>query len=644
MKNLTCLLVLGLASAGANAVIITVGPWQPIYKGVELADGRQQAETTGEFEQRALCLRIDLSDPDIELFTTPKCTNCGTYETLSENTSHFLEQYGLQAAVNGAFYASSTGPNDVPLGTPEDVFGLAICQGTVVSLANRPGYSATLLFTTNNQAFYLPTNSPPGTNTAGLYTAVSGSRPLLVHGLNVQTPNPSDRDPRTGMGLSEDRQYLFLLTIDGRQPQNGPGWSNGADFYDTGEWLKRFGAWDGINLDGGGSTTMSIADCQGKAVRLNRPSFVAAYGRERIIGHNVGLYAKPLPNDLKDLTVLPGSTTAIITWRTELASTTQAEYGPTSSYGSASAFDPRLVKKHVVTLSGLAQGSNYFFRALSATETGQTNTLSCSFATSRSIITTQLFGLTNAWVYSTNNLDNEPLWKTPGYDDSTWFGPGLGCLHIENSTPPAGNSFPPRNTLLPPGGVSPIFRTYYFRTHFNFSGAFDGLSLLFSNYVDDGAVFYLNGTEIYRLRMPAAPASILNSTYASSLPCVGQPQVGSGDALAICPDVFTISGDLVSLLVQGENVVAVEVHNYTSGADILFGSALIANQPALVRPELHLWMEDNLVTLFWNGEDLTLQQTSDLGSQAYWSDVPGPVTESPFTVPVGGTRFYRLRN
>jgi hypothetical protein len=53
-------------------------------------------------------------------------------------------------------------------------------------------------------------------------------------------------------------------------------------------------------------------------------------------------------------------------------------------------------------------------------------------------------------------------------------------LHIENSASPP---FAPRNTLLPPGFfVVPIFRTYYFRTPFQFSGGTAGGSLTFSNY------------------------------------------------------------------------------------------------------------------------------------------------------------------
>ncbi len=43
------------------------------------------------------------------------------------------------------------------------------------------------------------------------------------------------------------------MTIDGRQPEV----SRGATTAETGEWLLRFGSHTGINMDGGGSTTMA---------------------------------------------------------------------------------------------------------------------------------------------------------------------------------------------------------------------------------------------------------------------------------------------------------------------------------------------------------------------------------------------------
>jgi hypothetical protein len=628
MYKLWYVFVVVLPMKPLQAATVTVSPWVPIFKGIDLASGRQEAQLTGERNHRVMCMRVDLTEPSIQLFTTPKCTNCGTYETLAENTSLFLEEHGLQVAINGAFYSSSLGPNDVPLGTPEDVLGLAISRREVVSTANNPGYAATFLFTEDNFAFYLPTNSPP-TNTSSMYTAVAGSRPLLINGVNVQTPNPLDLDPRTAFGLSQDRHYLYLMTLDGRQA----GWSDGADFYNTGEWLLRFGAWDGINVDGGGSTTMVMADCSVGSLRLNRSSFVAAYGRERIIGHNFGVYAQPLGGE-KTVTVTPGTTTALITWRTSFPGNTRVEYGPTTNYGSATPLDSRLVTNHVATLAGLASGSNYFYRAISE-GAGESFTNACRFTTLRPLSISEVLPLTNSWRYTTNNLDGVN-WKTSAYNDSAWMGPGPALLYVlETST-----GVSPKSTAMPPiVQVGVIPKTYYFRTHFNFTGDKSLISLIFSNYVDDGAVFYLNGTEVYRLRMPAAPTVITNGTSANGSPCLGNPQVG--DALTVCPDIFWVSGDA---LVEGDNVLAVEVHNGPSGTDLVFGSALLKNTLALEPPTLNLIMEGNVTTLFWNGERFVLQQSTDVGSPGNWTDVPGPVTTSPYNVTNGTSTFYRLRN
>ena len=633
MKKSIFILALVFACACAPAATVIVGSWTPTFKGVDLASGQQIATVGGEQNQNVLCWRVDLTDPDVQLFGTPHCTNGCALETLAENTSHFLEQYGLQAAINGGFYASSAGPSDSPLGTPDDVLGLAISQGAIVSTANNNTYAAAMLFTTNKQAFFVPTNSSPGTNTSGIYTAISGNLALLVGGINVRTPTPSDLDPRTAVGLSQDRRYLYLMTLDGRQA----GGSDGTDFYNMGEWLKRFGAWDGINVDGGGSTTMVMANCEGKAVRLNSSSFVAQYGRERNVGHNFGVYARPLQTDIKDLSVTAGSTTATITWRTDVEATAQIEYGLTASYGSATALDSRLLKRHAATLNNLVQGSNYFFRVISVTSGGQTLTQACSLTTFATYNTTQVFGLTNSWKYNTNNFDGVN-WKTNGFNDSAWSsGPGL-LYALETASYVA-----PRNTVMPPLSGTVVMRTYYFRTQFNFSGNAAGAALTFSNYVDDGAVFHLNGTEIYRLRMAAAPTVIAYATPANGTPCVGQPQ--QGDAATTCPDVFTISGNLLTNLVQGTNVLAVETHNFGSGtADIVFGSALFQSIPVVTPPRLTAWMEGNHGTIFWNAAGYTLQRSADLSSTNNWVNVPGPIMQSPYYVTNGTTYFYRLKN
>jgi len=72
----------------------------------------------------------------------------------------------------------------------------------------------------------------------------------------------SDRHPRTAIAKLKDGRIL-LATVDGRQP----GVSVGMTLAELASLLREFGAVDGINLDGGGSTTMVI---NGKLV--NAPS------------------------------------------------------------------------------------------------------------------------------------------------------------------------------------------------------------------------------------------------------------------------------------------------------------------------------------------------------------------------------------
>ena len=103
MKQLLLAVVFLLAALRASAVIITVGPWTPVYQGVDLASGQQAVEVAGERNHQVLCFRVDLQAAGLELFTTPHCTNACGLDTLAENTSHFVETFGVQAAVTGGF-------------------------------------------------------------------------------------------------------------------------------------------------------------------------------------------------------------------------------------------------------------------------------------------------------------------------------------------------------------------------------------------------------------------------------------------------------------------------------------------------------------------------------------------------------------
>src|SRR5207302_1802709 len=113
--------------------------------------------------------------------------------------------------------------------------------------------------------------------------------------------------------------------------------------------------------------------------------------------------------------------------------------------------------------------------------------------------------------------------------------------------------------------------TFYFRTHFKFFGSLNGLALSLQTVIDDGAVFYLNGHELYRLGMPAGPIS-----YAT---VNGVRTIGSSPGLEgpfIVPATY---------LVPGDNVLAAEVHQWAlNSSDIVFGLSLSTTPSSQLAP------------------------------------------------------------
>ncbi len=177
---------------------------------------------------------------------------------------------------------------------------------------------------------------------------------------------------------------------------------------------------------------------------------------------------------------------------------------------------------------------------------------------SRAQITeTILVRLTNSWRYNQTASYDGTNWTATNFNDSA-LPLGRGVLALEA----AANAFVTArtNTVLTLGRI-----TYYFRTTFVHNGGVGGVSLVFSNLIDDGAVFYLNGREILRQSMPAAPAPITYTNLAS-------------DHEATAFDIVTVSGPVVQTnLVTGTNVLAIEVHQTTAGStDIVFGTAVSA--------------------------------------------------------------------
>jgi len=82
------------------------------------------------------------------------------------------------------------------------------------------------------------------------------------------------RHPRTAAGFSENGDYLFFVTVDGRQTI-----SKGMSLPELADFMVGIGVYRGVNLDGGGSTTMVV---RGKVA--NSPSDA---GGERSVANSL---------------------------------------------------------------------------------------------------------------------------------------------------------------------------------------------------------------------------------------------------------------------------------------------------------------------------------------------------------------------
>jgi hypothetical protein len=611
--------------------------WVPMYKGVEYATGTNTVGGGGFANLMVVfVLRVDLTDPDVGLFSSPRLANYiqGYRETAGYTVRDFLVTNRLQVAINAAQF----NPQEyyLPAGTPMNPAGLSICRGILVSTQDNAADAATIMFTSNNVPRIVHTNWPP-VSSAGIYTAVTGPYPLLASGVNLgyryvgSSETIHQVQPRTALGISQDKRYLFILVIDGRQP----GYSVGALDYETAGWLLLVGAWDAVNMDGGGSTTLTVQDSTGAPVTLNKSSAVADSGKQRTVGSHFGLFARPVPAFINDVAAQPDDTAATLSWSTTAPASSQVSYGTTADLPLSTPLQSALVTNHTVLLSGLTPSTTYYFQVLSTAGSTTYASSNLTFLTTNYVTTSNLFDLTHPWSFSTANLDGTP-WTSRTYNDSGWTGSGPGLLWVDTRATGPNPNVGPHTTEMPASAANNGFPfiTYYFRTHFTLANPTPDTALVVTCYLDDGAAFYLNGAEVYRLRLDDPPAVIDNTTLAIGYAC-------SGDAT--CTDTFTLTTEAAAHLVPGDNVLAVEAHNYDPRSpDITFGMELAYTQPAPPPAFLDLEFSAGILTLSWSRGGFTLEQADSPAGP--WTDVPGPVVQSPYlATPSAAARCFRLR-
>jgi Phosphodiester glycosidase len=249
------------------------------YAGITLTD---RVET----EPRAIhahVAQIDLTRPGVHVALVVRP---GPLEAVRQTTVDALRAAGAQLAVNVHFFLPfpSADPNASMIGVAASegrwLSAFEVPTQTYAIVADAPGINVDR----DNHASLIHARATPAgdgvvAEPVPVWTAFAGSAEIVTDGVVTIPEYRDDTHPqaalieggpnhysntrswyavvtaRTAAGISRDGRTLTLFTVDAR------GGSAGMTVGEVADRLVRdYGAWQAINLDGGGSTSMALAD------------------------------------------------------------------------------------------------------------------------------------------------------------------------------------------------------------------------------------------------------------------------------------------------------------------------------------------------------------------------------------------------
>ncbi|HOC24736.1 MAG TPA: phosphodiester glycosidase family protein [bacterium] len=287
MKRLASLLLVISLSASAQPLTWSEVIPSGLPQGARLFSGVRTQPAL-----RAWYIDIDLNVPDLAV-----CPYLSTTSSRKETVPDFTARTGAFAAVNGGYFGLADGASYSAVVYPDRV----LAQNVAVVTRDNKSYPVTRsLFSLNTSRspavdwiyhfggrpadIYRYAQPAPnvmgtpaplplaaaGTPYAEILTAIGGGPTLLKNGqVRISYDEEvfwgsgvgaDNRDPRTAVGYTPGH-HVLLMVVDGRQAA-----SEGATLAELAAMLLELGCVEAMNLDGGGSTQMSIG-----ATLVNRP-------------------------------------------------------------------------------------------------------------------------------------------------------------------------------------------------------------------------------------------------------------------------------------------------------------------------------------------------------------------------------------
>jgi hypothetical protein len=208
------------------------------------------------------------------------------------------------------------------------------------------------------------------------------------------------------------------------------------------------------------------------------------------------------------------------------------------------------------TVAGLSAGTKYYFRVRAYNAAGSSAYSPTASATPTGAPSTVTpIAANSVWKYLDNGSNAGTAWRAAAFNDAAWK-TGAAQLGYGDGDEATVVGYGP--------SASNKYVTTYFRQGFTVQDRTKITKLMLGLIRDDGAVVYLNGVEVFRSNMPSGTIGYQTLAY-------------------MTPDdqenVFQTATADPTLLVNGTNVIAVEVHQAgVTSSDISFALELKAEK------------------------------------------------------------------
>ncbi len=224
-------------------------PYTPNSTAIQWTKAKDGIEKADIYDEQlpliVHALKVDLQNPHITVITSESALFTDTQGTIrAETTRTFAKRHHTTIAFNAAVFQTDS----MLFSRYRKIIGLHISNYRQMSPPNK-NFGAILFFDDGTAKIIdsqKAADIPPNT-----VCAVSGFWTILRNGAIIPS-HVKIRDSRIIVGLADEGRTLFIVAVEAENTKK----SQGLTYNESALLMKKIGADDALQLDGGGSTTV----------------------------------------------------------------------------------------------------------------------------------------------------------------------------------------------------------------------------------------------------------------------------------------------------------------------------------------------------------------------------------------------------